>query len=138
MSVSILDFVQNVSTQIFRKDDIIFRQGEPSNGIMYFIFNGEVTILKNRNGEMEEIGTMKPGSFFGEMALLNPQPRAATIIVKSSIIKLGIIEQRTFIQLSRSSPAFLYGLLKTVIFRLSKAEAKVEELQRQVDDISKK
>jgi CRP-like cAMP-binding protein len=133
MAVSILDFVQNVSTQIFRKGDTIFRQGEPSNGIMYFIFNGEVAIYKNRNNEMEEIGKMKPGAFFGEMALLNAQPRAATIIVNSSIVKLGILDHRTFLKLSRTTPAFLYGLLKTVIARLAKAEKRAEELQKQLD-----
>jgi len=127
--MNILDFVHNVSTNHYKKDDIIFKQGEKSDGNMYFIFTGELSIIKNRDGKEHEIGTLMPGGFFGEMALIYPEPRAATIKVKSDSAKLGIVSKESFLQLAKVSPQFLFLLLRKTIERLNLAEKKIEKLQ---------
>ena len=70
----------------FKKGDIIIVEGE-SGGQLYFITRGSVEILKRVNQDEvgsqrpcdECIATLKAGDAFGEMELIDIQPRAATV-----------------------------------------------------------
>lgn len=56
--------------------EVIFDEGEQGQAI-YFVFTGNVLICRQgdpRNGHINELG---PGSFFGDLALLDDAPRAA-------------------------------------------------------------
>jgi CRP/FNR family transcriptional regulator, cyclic AMP receptor protein len=128
MAMNILDYVHNVSTHHLKKGEIVFSQGDRSDGNMYFIFAGELSILKIRDGKQHEIGTLTAGEFFGEMALISSESRAATIKVKSDESKLGALDKDNFIKLSKVSPQFLFLLLKKAIERLTLAERKIEML----------
>ncbi|MCB1191075.1 MAG: cyclic nucleotide-binding domain-containing protein [Leptospiraceae bacterium] len=132
---NIMDYISNVSTKYFRNGEIVFEQGEYSNGIMYFVFEGELSVLKTKQGKKkaEEIGVLEPGAFFGEMALIKSTPRMATIMVKSPKAKLGVIDKNSFIKLSKTSPGFLFILLKSVIERLYASEERLEELRNKIN-----
>lgn len=63
------------SEEHFKKGEYIIRQGEEGNKF-YFIDEGEaVATLKLGNGEEKEVKTYKPGDYFGEIALLQNEPR---------------------------------------------------------------
>ena len=62
--MNILDFIHNVSSNLYKEGDVIFKQGDNSDGKMYFVFTGEISILKHRRGKQHEIGIMGPGNFF--------------------------------------------------------------------------
>lgn len=124
--MNILEFVQNVHTRQYKNGDIIFSQGDTCDGTMYFIFTGEVAIIKKReNNTEEEIRRMHVGEFFGELALVSSEPRAATIKVSSHAAKLGIIDEQIFYKLAKNSPEFLFALLKATITRLVELDKKV-------------
>jgi CRP/FNR family transcriptional regulator, cyclic AMP receptor protein len=57
--------------------DIIFRQGDPGDGL-YFVKSGEVEISEvTASGERRYLGMIAAGEVFGEMAVLDGQPRSA-------------------------------------------------------------
>lgn len=126
--MDIEDFIHNVSTHLFKSGDVVFSHGEPCDGKMYFIFSGDISIIKIRQNREHEIGTLSKGEFFGEMGLISSAPRAATIKIKSDTAKLGVIHKDNFIKLAKTSPQFLFLLLRTAIKRLAIAEKKIESL----------
>jgi len=55
-------------------------EGEMSWGL-YILLEGQVTVLKKNkmSGNVYEITQLKNGSYFGEMSLIDDQPRSATV-----------------------------------------------------------
>jgi CRP/FNR family cyclic AMP-dependent transcriptional regulator len=72
------------------KDTIIFFEGDPGNRC-YVIVKGEVRISKliPNIGE-EALAVLKPGDYFGEMALIDNFPRSAHAIANTDIEVLAI------------------------------------------------
>jgi CRP/FNR family transcriptional regulator, cyclic AMP receptor protein len=128
--MNIYDFVHNVHTQQFKSGDVIFTQGEQCNGRMYFIFTGEVAIIKGIDKAQHEVRRMHSGEFFGEMALIGSEPRAATVKVMSHDAKLGIIDEPIFYKLAKNSPEFLFALLKAAITRMVELDNALDEARR--------
>ena len=107
-----------------RSGDIVFREGDASNGCMYFIFSGEVEISKQGLGH---IRTLSQGHFFGEMALIRAIPRTASATVISAEAKLGKIDLQTFAWLAKNNPTFLTNLIGVVAKRAARAMKKVND-----------
>lgn len=57
----------------------IFNEGDPGDRA-YVVEAGEVAIVRIVNGETKVLGTVGKGGMFGEMALVDGQPRMATAI----------------------------------------------------------
>lgn len=70
--------MQLSAKKIFRKGDILIREGEPGD-CAYIIEKGSVEILVMREGRPLQIGTRGAGSLIGEMAMIDDKPRTATI-----------------------------------------------------------
>jgi len=62
----------------FPENKIILCEGEEGN-TFYLIRDGEVKCTKNASGATEVSRRLKTGDFFGELALLNSEKRAATV-----------------------------------------------------------
>ena len=72
------------------KDTLMFFEGDPGNRC-YVIIKGEVRISKfiPNIGE-EALAVLKPGEYFGEMALIDNFPRSAHAIANSDVELLAI------------------------------------------------
>ena len=47
---------------------------------MFIVLSGKVDVLKkNREGREVKLATLSPGAIFGEMTLVNVEPRSATV-----------------------------------------------------------
>lgn len=63
----------------FRRGEIILRQGETGRSA-YIIETGQVEIYYERSdGRIQTIGTRGPGTIVGEMAMIDEEPRVATV-----------------------------------------------------------
>jgi CRP-like cAMP-binding protein len=58
-------------------DEIIFAEQDLGDE-MYLVRKGSVSILQTIDGELSLLETVAPGGYFGEMAIIDDQPRAAT------------------------------------------------------------
>ncbi|MEI7014923.1 Crp/Fnr family transcriptional regulator [Leptospira licerasiae] len=130
---TILDFVHSVFTKVYPKDSFIFKEGEDSDGNMYFLFQGHLKVSKNR----PEIGDKSikevfPGEFFGELALISGRARAMSVQVLSPSAKVGVLNKGVFEKLEKTSPQFLLLLLKNTFEKLNRAEMKLEALYTEI------
>ncbi|MCL2190398.1 MAG: cyclic nucleotide-binding domain-containing protein [Treponema sp.] len=63
----------------YGKGDMIFAEGEPGDEF-FVVQTGSVKICKIIDGKEVLLGTLKEGDIFGEMALLEGKPRAASAV----------------------------------------------------------
>jgi CRP-like cAMP-binding protein len=68
----------------------LIRQGDPGD-TFYIVREGEFEVLVSGNGARRRASLLKPGDFFGEIALLHQVPRTATVRARtqSSVWELG-------------------------------------------------
>jgi CRP-like cAMP-binding protein len=70
--------------------ETLIRQGDPGD-TFYIVREGELEVLVSANGARRRANLLKPGDFFGEIALLYEVPRTATVRARSeaSVWELG-------------------------------------------------
>lgn len=73
-TVTLSEIVGKLRTRYYPARVTVLRRGDPGDS-MFFISNGEVEVRLPTGGTVR----LGDGAFFGEMSLLNRQPRAATI-----------------------------------------------------------
>lgn len=62
----------------YRAGDALFREGDPSD-FACRILEGRVSVVKESQGSPVVLGEIGPGSFVGEMGVLEHKPRSATV-----------------------------------------------------------
>ena len=78
------------------RDDIVVRQGEEGDKF-YIVEEGTLVALKSvNNGPAKQMMKFSAGDYFGELAMLKDQPRAATIKVTSSSATILSMDRETF------------------------------------------
>ena len=87
----------------------IFKEGDEGNRA-YVVQQGMIEIAKLVNNEEVVLGTVTEGGIFGEMALIDDQPRMASArAIKGTT--LIIITREMFMQKLAKSDPFIRGLL---------------------------
>lgn len=73
-----INFLSSLSREVdLRPGEVLFREGEPGDR-MYVVLDGQVMISKYIPGAGEEaLAFLQRGDYFGEMALIDKQPRSA-------------------------------------------------------------
>jgi CRP/FNR family cyclic AMP-dependent transcriptional regulator len=91
---------------------------EGTTGDAFFvILDGTATVL--RRGR--RISTLGPGSWFGELAVLDPAPRDASIVADTPMT-VGVIGARAFRAMVRDVPALTEKLLRGMAVRIREAD----------------
>eukprot|EP00439_Symbiodinium_sp_Y106_P067881 s5864_g11.t1 len=74
----------------FSKDELVFEQGE--RGTQFFLLvEGEVSVVRDGKEVTKIKATPEKAPYFGEKALLEDEPRAATIKVLSNVAKARVL-----------------------------------------------
>ncbi|GMQ90799.1 MAG: hypothetical protein BMS9Abin11_0103 [Gammaproteobacteria bacterium] len=90
----------NAETRHYSKDDTIFSEGD-SVDYIYFIESGRVSIRIQKFTEQEEICSLGPSEYFGEMAVFYRDRRTATAIAASDSALLRV-DKNTFLEIVRN------------------------------------
>jgi CRP/FNR family transcriptional regulator, cyclic AMP receptor protein len=115
------------SRQRMPNKNVIFQEGD-SGEVLFIILSGKVkVILAGKNGKEFILSYLGPGSFFGEMAILESAPRSASVITvePSEFFLLG---QKHLTELLRNHPDIAMKILKNLSQRLRKISEQVRSL----------
>ena len=75
----LVEISRNIKPQIFAPESAIIRQGEKGDKF-YILLSGKADVYINTpSGSEVQVNQLKPGQYFGEMALLGGGVRAATV-----------------------------------------------------------
>ena len=96
-----------------KNGDTVFLEGE-SGSSAYVVQAGEVTITKMINGEEVTLGTIGVGGIFGEMALIDGQPRMASAKVHTGATIVTISKAMYQDKLKKTDP-FIRALLRIMV-----------------------
>ena len=111
----------------FRAGEVIFREGDPGD-FMYVLMDGEVEVQIAQR----VVGAFAAVEVFGEMALLDTQPRSATVVARTDC-KLITITQQRFKTLIQKNPDFGIYIMQILVERIrwmnTAAKAKAEQQQ---------
>jgi CRP/FNR family cyclic AMP-dependent transcriptional regulator len=111
----------------FRRNEVIFHQGDPGDSL-HIVDEGAVKItLPSPDGEEAIIATLRPGDFFGELALLDGAPRSATAVSLEVTTTLAL-QRDAFMELLDADRGLRDALLAGLTHELRRVTGHVEEL----------
>lgn len=84
---------------------------------LYLIVDGQVRVVREQAGHEERLARLGPGQFFGEMALLDGQPRSATVIAEADTQCL-ILSRWDLLRAMRRNPEIAIQMLAAMSQRL--------------------
>jgi len=97
----------------------IFAEGDHGDKF-YLILNGEVRISKMIAGVGEEaLKVLKKGDYFGEMSLIDDEPRSAHAFSNSASADVMVIDRHDFLKLLNDDKELAYKLLWSIVRTLS-------------------
>ena len=95
----------------YRRGDIIVRQGQPGESF-FVIVRGRVAVtILSPEGREVVLNSLGEGDHFGEMALLDDEPRSATVVAQERS-DLAILSRDVFLDLLRSNFVLTRALLR--------------------------
>ena len=110
----------------YESGQVIICEFEPGDSF-YLVQSGEVQLVKYVNGSMSKLDILKPGEFFGEMAILDNSPRSATCMAAGSVQCLEF-NKENFKVLITGNPQIAIILLKLFCKRIYDQKRRVRIL----------
>ena len=102
----------NIEPQVFKAGSVIFREGDGAKEL-FVVKNGQVRIqIGNRT-----VTELAADGIFGEMALIDSEPRGATAIVATDVELVPVSEKR-FLFLVSQTPFFALKVMRVLAKRL--------------------
>jgi CRP/FNR family cyclic AMP-dependent transcriptional regulator len=111
----------------YAKDDVVFYADE-SGDVFCLIREGQVKVtMISPEGKEIILSLLGPGDFFGEMALLDDEPRSATVVATESL-ELMTIYRKDFLQILSENFDITRKVLAELSKRLRSASSRIESL----------
>ena len=101
---------------VLEPGEVLFTEGAPGDAF-YIVAEGTVRISKGEGEDAELLNLVRAGEFFGEMAVVDGQPRSATASAEDRCL-LGKIESGTFDRLATVSSQLTRNFVRTLVRRL--------------------
>lgn len=114
-------FRHEASIVSLRAGKSLFRENDPCNGLMYVLVAGKASVLVGD----QVVENVAVGAILGEMAMIGPEPRSATVIADTDC-QLAEINRKRFDFLVTEMPGFAVEVMKVMAERLRRADRMLE------------
>lgn len=101
---------------VFKDGEFIIRQGEQGN-CMYVVQRGKVEVRQHGDRGEQHLAYLKPGDFFGEMAVFEKEARSASVksVGESLVLK---VDKKTLLRRITEDPLLAVNLLQVMSHRI--------------------
>jgi CRP/FNR family transcriptional regulator, cyclic AMP receptor protein len=110
----------------FGAGDTIISEGDEGN-CAFFIVAGTVEVIIGRGAEARRVGALGAGEVFGEMSLIEPGPRSATVRATTDVECLATSYEE-FIAAIEEYPERAVAFMKTLVRRLRQMNELMESM----------
>ena len=120
----LLKFAELTRERTYPKGSVILFQGDPGDSL-YVLHQGRAkVVLIGEDGREVILGVLEPGAHFGELALIDDQPRSAHVIAMEDS-QLLILRREDFRRRVEANPPVAWALLTELSRRLRRADQKI-------------
>jgi|GEM_PF-3912212 len=122
------DLLNHVHEKTYNANTVLCQEGQVEK-TFYLIVDGQVSITKYMEFAQEErfLRFSEKGDFFGEMALINDAPRAATVRTTQQTTVLEV-NREDFVKIISGSPSMALAMVRTTMERM-RANDKMQYLE---------
>lgn len=114
--------------QVAERGDVLVREDDIATRGFYLILEGTAkVVLTGSDGREAVLALLEEGDFFGEMSLLDGDPRSATVRAAADT-RLMFLRRQNFMELLEKHPEIAISLLTTLSSRLRHANRKISAL----------
>ncbi|MBR3335184.1 MAG: cyclic nucleotide-binding domain-containing protein [Clostridia bacterium] len=116
-----------MDTKIFKKGEVIFREGDQGT-CFYQITEGTAGIyLHYGQADQKKLTEMKPGQYFGEMAIIDAWPRSATVVAEEELHAIELTGN-DLVDYFQKQPDRILALMNQLGDRLRQVTAEYDEV----------
>jgi signal transduction histidine kinase len=128
--------VANCEVKAYPQGTVLCRENAVEH-IFYMILEGEARVTKLVNKTEDRLlKTLRPGDFFGEMALIHNAPRAATVTSTSPMVVLEL-EKESFDRVLQHSSSVALAMVREISNRLRENdEMAIEDLRMRASELA--
>ncbi|SFZ78050.1 Crp/Fnr family transcriptional regulator [Chitinimonas taiwanensis] len=117
----------SAAARTFAKGAIIITEGEAGSS-MFLLMQGRVKVyVSDSNGKEYVLAVLGPGEYVGELALLDDEPRTASVETEEQSTFL-VIQKEDFLTLMRNHPQIQFKVLVNLVRRTRQLTEAVKNL----------
>ncbi|MDB4898435.1 MAG: cyclic nucleotide-binding protein [Gemmatimonadetes bacterium] len=117
-------FAELTRERSYPKGSVILFQDDPGDSL-FVLREGRVkVVLIGEDGREVILGVLEPGAHFGELALIDDQPRSAHVIAMDDA-ELLVLRREDFRRRVEANPSVAWALLTELSRRLRRADQKI-------------
>jgi CRP/FNR family transcriptional regulator, cyclic AMP receptor protein len=121
------NLLRSMRLRRFRRNETVFHLGDPGDAL-FIVMSGSIKItLPAETGDEAILATLRPGDFFGELALLDGAPRSATAVAIEAT-ETYVLPRDRFRDLISTEPVMREAVLATLAAEVRRLTHHVEEL----------
>lgn len=129
---SSLDVLLSMLTaRAFDVGSTIVSEGDPGRS-MYVVYSGTLAVIKQApSGRIIRMAALAPGDFFGEMTLIETQPRSATVVAERPTVLYELTARSLYTYYKADVRAYvmvLQNINRELCRRLRNADMRLAEL----------
>jgi anti-anti-sigma regulatory factor len=124
---------RTLERRVYQRGDVVIKEGDTDRSL-FIISKGTASVKVKLAGQDREkrVASFSPGAVFGEVALLDREPRSATVTADEELV-CYVLDEARFHALTREHPAIAVTLLtnlsRELSRRLRKANAMISQLE---------
>ncbi|MEK7285059.1 MAG: Crp/Fnr family transcriptional regulator [Chloroflexota bacterium] len=121
------ELAERTRSRTYRRGEVIFRKDDPGTHL-YLVLEGAVKIaLPGEHGQEALVAIMRPGEFFGELALFDRSPRSASALALEDA-RAAVLAGADFLAFLERHPAAVRVVLETLARTIRRLSDRVEDL----------